>query len=170
MSLREKILVGLMIVAVVIGALSLMGDGTEPKGSGGLGRDRQPLTRMLTRLTAQFDQGTSLESSRYTLAMAQSPWEKTLFLDDDGMLAAVGRQPGTEAVLPANLSLVYSGYIETPRRRVAIINGIEYVVGDRLDQSSYTLRQITPQEVLIDAPQERMLAVPLAEGWEAQTP
>ncbi|HSO18549.1 MAG TPA: hypothetical protein VLT88_03770, partial [Desulfosarcina sp.] len=138
--------------------------------AGDSGGAPQPLTQMLTKLTAQFEKGTSLESSRYTLAMAQSPWEGTLFLEDEGMLAAAGLTPGAADALPANLSLVYAGYIETPRRRVAIINGIEYVVGDQLDQSSYTLRQITPQQVLIDGPQQRMLAIPLVEGWEAQTP
>jgi hypothetical protein len=102
--------------------------------------------------------------------MAQSPWEETLFIDDEGMLAATGLNPGIADALPANLALIYSGYVETPRHRVAVINGIEYAVGDRLDQSSYTLRQITPQQVLIDAPQQRMLAIPLVEGWEAQTP
>ena len=170
MSMREKILVGLMIVAVAIGALSLMSDRSGPRPAGDSGNAPQPLTQMLTKLTARFEKGTSLENSRYTFAMAQSPWEGTLFLEDEGMLTAAGRTPGAAETLPANLSLIYSGYVETPRHRVAIINGIEYVVGDRLDQSSYTLRQITPQQVLIDAPQQQMLALPLVEGWEAQTP
>ena len=170
MTLREKILVGLMIVAVVMGGLILMSEGPNGPSSGEAGKAPQPLTQMLTRLTAQFDKGISLESSRYTLAMAQSPWQETLFLDDARLAAAAGRPRDADEALPANVAMVYSGYIETPGRRVAIINGIEYLIGDQLDQSSYTLRQITPQQVVISTPQQRMLAIPLTESWEVDSP
>jgi hypothetical protein len=68
------------------------------------------------------------------------------------------------------VSLVYSGYIETPQRRVAIINGIEYVAGDQLDQSVYTVRHIAPTQVVLASPQQQMIALPLADSWEVQTP
>lgn len=169
MTLREKVLVGLMIAAVVLGAVSLMSGGPEGPASGGDGTPSRPLTQMLTKLTAQFDKGTGLESGRYALDLAQSPWEEALFLDV-GSLPSDGRAPDAPDALPANLSLVYSGYIETSLRRVAIINGIEYMIGDQLDQSSYRLYDITPQQVVIATPQQRTVAIPLAESWEVGPP
>jgi hypothetical protein len=170
MTLREKILVGLMMAAVLMGALILMRGGPDGRPSDVAVHGTQPLTQMLTRLAAQFDKGTSLESSRYTLALAQSPWQETLFLVDDRLASPEDRPLNAAGELPANVALVYSGYIETSGRRVAIINEIEYVVGDQLDQSSYTLRQITPQQVVVSTPQQRMLAVPLSESWEVVSP
>jgi hypothetical protein len=44
------------------------------------------LTRMLTNLAAQFGNDTSLEENRYTLSMARTPWQDTLFMDDGSLL------------------------------------------------------------------------------------
>lgn len=170
MTLREKILVGLMIVAVAIGGLVIVSDGTGGRTANDPAGAPDPLTEMLTRLTNQFDSGPSLQNSRYILATAQSLWQKTLFLDKDS--AAFDNEDSIDAAqgLPANVTLTYSGYIETPRRRVAVINGIEYVVGDQLDQSTYIVHAITPQQVVITTPQQRMLAIPLVESWEVDSP
>lgn len=170
MSMREKILVGLMIVAVGLGALVLISDRRDQVAPNAASRVPEPLTQLLSRLTAQFDHGTSLETNRYTLAMAGTPWRESLFAPVDRLLSATDRGPGSASALPSADALVYAGYIETPRRRVAIINGIEYVVGDQLDKSSYTVRDIAPDQVVVADPQQRTLALPLAESWEVETP
>lgn len=170
MTRREKILVGLMAAAVGLGALVLMGDlrqaGTPDVGSS----TPPPLTQMLTRATAQVDAGASMARNRYVLAAAQEPWREALFVTEDRLLSANEASNGAASPLPSNVALVYEGYIETPHRQVAIINGIEYVVGDQLDQTQYIVRRIASDRVVIETPQERTLAVPLADGWEAETP
>jgi hypothetical protein len=170
MSTREKILVGLMILALCLGGLLLISDGQPKKTSRAAVGQPKPLTQMITRVTAQFGNPSSLEENRYTLSMAQSPWRKNLFAGGPGLLSAAAATSDAAAVLPANVSLIYSGYIETPQRRVAIINGIEYVVGDQLDQSAYKVQRITPTQVVLASPQERMVSVPLVDSWEAQAP
>ena len=170
MSTREKILVGLMIVALCLGGLLLISDGQQEKTSKAAVDQPKPLTQMITRVTAQFDTPSSLEENRYTLSMAQSPWRKNLFAESPGLLSATAATSDTAAVLPANVSLIYSGYIETPQRRVAIINGIEYVVGDQLDQSTYKVQHIAPTRVVLVSPQQRMVSIPLVDSWEIQAP
>jgi hypothetical protein len=170
MSTREKILVGLMIVAVCLGALVLISDGRNETASKGASSATQPLTQMLTRLTAQFGNDTSLEGNRYILSMARSPWQKNLFPEGVDALSTTAEATGSADMLPANVALVYSGFIETPHRRVAIINGIEYVVGDQLDKSVYTVQGIAPTQVVLASPQQRMVTIPLVESWEVQTP
>jgi hypothetical protein len=170
MSTREKILVGLMIAAVCLGALMLFSDGPRPTAPKAGSDDPNTLTRMLTNLAAQFGNDTSLEENRYTLAMARTPWQDTLFLEDNGLLLSSAEPPGSGDTLPSNVALIYSGYIETTQRRVAIINGIEYVEGDQLDKSIYTVRQITPGQVTLGSPQQRVFSIPLIDNWEAQTP
>lgn len=170
MSTREKILVGLMIVSVCIGTLILLSDGQNKRTPQAGSVGQPPLTQMLTRLTAQYGGEPALEGHRYALAAAQAPWQKDLFpMDADLLPASAGASDAAEA-LPANIALVYSGYIETPYRRVAIINGIEYVVGDLLDQSVYTIHHIAPTQVILASPQQRTVSLPLVESWEVEKP
>jgi hypothetical protein len=170
MSTREKILVGLMIAAVCLGSLMLLSGGQKPKTTATASDEPNTLTRMLTNLAAQVGNNKSLEENRYTLSMARTPWQDTLFLDDDSLLSSSVETLGPADMLPSNVSLVYSGYIETAQRRVAIINGIEYVEGDQLDKSVFTVRQITPSQVTVGSPQQQVFNVPLIDNWETQTP
>lgn len=170
MSTREKILVGLMIVAVCVGTLILLSDGPKETASDADSGGQPPLTQMLTRLTAQYGGGPSLESHRYALSMAQTPWQKDLFSKGSDLLPASAGTPDAADVLPANVALVYSGYIETPYRRVAIINGIEYVVGDQLDQSAYKIQHIEPTQVILTSPQQRTVSLSLVESWDVGKP
>ena len=170
MSTREKILVGLMIVSVLLGTMVLFSDGQKETASKGAAGNQTPLTQMLTRLTAQFGNDPFLESNRYALARAQLPWQKNLFPEGPETLMATTEATVTAEALPANVALVYSGYIETSRRRVAIINGTEYVMGDQLEDSVYTVEQITPSQVVLGSPQQTRIVIPLVDGWEVRTP
>jgi hypothetical protein len=73
-------------------------------------------------------------------------------------------------LLPSNVSLIYSGFIETPQRRVAIINGIEYIVGEMLDKSKFVVRHIDAQRVVLGITPHKVFSLPLADDWGAQTP
>jgi hypothetical protein len=45
--------------------------------------------------------------------------------------------------------MIYSGYVESGKNKMAIINGLEYRAGEQLKEEGYTLKQITPLKVLI---------------------
>ena len=169
MSTREKILVGLMIVAVCLGTLTLI-SGQQKQDVSPAGPDQaNTLTKMLTNLATQFGNDTQLEDDRYILATARSPWQDRLFLQGD-LLAETTEASAMTDVRPANLSLVYSGYIETPQRRVAIINGIEYIEGELLDQTQLKIRHIDAKRVVLGATADKVFSVPLVDDWESATP
>ena len=170
MSTREKILVGLMIVAVCVGTLVLFSDGPKETASKSGADEQPPLTQMLTRLTAQYGSDPTPVGHRYALSLAQAPWQEDLFPQDSDLLPATAGAPDAAEVMPANVALVYSGYIETPHRRVAIINGIEYVVGDQLDKSVYKIQHSAPTQVILASPQQRTVALSLVDSWEIQNP
>lgn len=60
--------------------------------------------------------------------------------------------------------MVYSGYLESGKNRLAIINGLEYRAGEQLKEEGYILKQITPVKVFIlEKSTGNMLEVPIQE-------
>ena len=54
------------------------------------------------------------------------------------------------------LKYVYSGFVQMGDTKFAIINGMEYTIGDAVLDTSYYVKTITPQQVVlkrIDSPQ-----------------
>jgi hypothetical protein len=45
--------------------------------------------------------------------------------------------------------VIYSGYVDSGKNKMAVINGFEYRVGDELEIEGYILKQITPSKILI---------------------
>ena len=56
-----------------------------------------------------------------------------------------------QAIQPAtpDLKISYTGYMEMGDIKFAIINGLEYVAGDRLEKGDYIVSSITPSRVVI---------------------
>jgi hypothetical protein len=48
-----------------------------------------------------------------------------------------------------DLNVSYTGFLRMGDKRFAIINGVEYASGDRLDQGEYMVSSITPSQVVI---------------------
>jgi hypothetical protein len=44
---------------------------------------------------------------------------------------------------------VYSGYLKMGRRGIAIINGMEYEVGEAIEGAGYTVEQIAASKVVL---------------------
>lgn len=170
MSTREKVLVGLMVAAVCLGTLILIGDYQKRSTTTAAPAAANTLTQMLTRLTAQFGNDAKLEEHRYVLSAARTPWQAGLFLTGADGLSAPDETVAPADMLPSNISLVYSGYIETSQRRVAIINGIEYIEGEMLDKTQIVVRRIDSKHVVLGASANKVFSVPLADDWESQAP
>lgn len=61
-------------------------------------------------------------------------------------------------------SLVYNGCVEGGSRAVAVINNVEYVVGDQLEEKGFFVKRILPSRVLIeDRNDGSQFEVPLSE-------
>ena len=60
-----------------------------------------------------------------------------------------GAGQGGGAAAP-KIEFVYSGYLEVDRKRMAIINGMEYREGEGLDIKGYVLKSVSPSSVVIE--------------------
>jgi hypothetical protein len=83
----------------------------------------------------------------YVVRRMESDWGKNPFWKKDSYKAWAARE-GT-ASASALAKIIYSGYVDSGKNKMAVINGFEYRIGEQLEIEGYVLKQITPSKVLI---------------------
>ena len=81
----------------------------------------------------------------YIAKRAEADWNKNPFWEKSSYREFVGNEAGGVAAA----KIIYSGYVETGGKKVAIINSFEYVTGESLDVEGYVLKSVTPSRVLV---------------------
>lgn len=81
----------------------------------------------------------------YIAKRAEANWNKSPFWEKTSYREFVGKEEGGVAAI----KIIYSGYVETGGKKVAIINSFEYVAGEKIDVEGYVLKQVTPSRVLV---------------------
>lgn len=84
-------------------------------------------------------------SDVYVAERAEAAWNKSPFWDVNAYREFAGKGPDVKG----GPKIVYSGYVDTGRKKMAIINGWEYEAGEALDVEGYILKRVTPSRVLI---------------------
>jgi hypothetical protein len=156
MSTREKIVVVLMVLAVLWGGYTLMFSGSDTK-DGGVVTSNQQLED--TRVFAQnitetvAKEASAPSNTPYLLKRAAVAWTRDPFLDRQTALtyeAEKMAQEENKEISAAELGLIYSGYLIAGDKSLAVINGLEYEEGEKLDrEGGYIVKTISPIQVVI---------------------
>lgn len=142
MTLREKIIVGLMVLSIVYGGYELLVLGNRKGGDAG-SPDGKPAPTA-EPLPAESGDVKGLSDSMQTLLQwAQTPWEEGLFVKREPLPQA---PPPPE---PTAVGLRYSGFVQMGKRKLAIINGMEYEKGDQLVSGDFVIKRILPNQVVL---------------------
>ena len=149
MTRREKIIVGAMVLAVIYAVYILFfAAPRKPKPfakPGGNGQQLESLNAFITKVAEKSKTRLSKKEA-YILKKAQEKWaQDPLAKLRDGKLA---QQKNAKAqVLKGKLQ--YSGFLQMGTRRLAIINGMEYENGDKLEPGGYVIGSIHPNQVVL---------------------
>ena len=81
----------------------------------------------------------------YVAQRAEAQWGKNPFWEANAYREFVGKEAGSGG----GEKIIYSGFVDTGQKKMAIINGWEYEAGDVLDTEGYLLKKVTPSRVLI---------------------
>lgn len=81
----------------------------------------------------------------YIIEKANDNWGKNPFLPANVFRAWLARDGKGVAAI----KIMYSGFVDTGRKRMAILNDIEYRIGEELKEEGYVLKSITPFKVVI---------------------
>ncbi|MEW6334489.1 MAG: hypothetical protein AB1558_09480 [Thermodesulfobacteriota bacterium] len=162
---REKIILGLMAVVILYAAFDFLTSGRQdPKAA--LERKTAELNAFTTELTTGIGKDLSKNPGALVLSRAEKGWGQDPFLDDKAYrswIEAKTPPKETQAAAP-KVEIAYTGYLEVGRKRMAIINGVEYREGEALDIPGFVLKTVTPTRIAVENRTTRMvLNIPLQE-------
>lgn len=161
---REKIILGVMGIAVLYAAVDFLMP--RKKNSGiDVKQKTEELNTFVTALSAGMGKDAAKSLGSLIFARAEKEWAEDPFLDEKSLKAWVkAKEPLQEGTTEPKIAFSYAGYIEVGRKRMAIINGIEYSEGDALEIKGFVLKSVSPARVVIVNPATKAtLTVPLQE-------
>ncbi|MCF8109862.1 MAG: hypothetical protein K9J85_00080 [Desulfobacteraceae bacterium] len=143
---REKILITLMIIAVLYGAFEVLrpeGNGTERQSPEANIRSAREIAK---QISMQIKQAELTPAQIHILRLAAQKWESDPFYRLPEKSVRI-ESAGTGS--KGAKGLKYTGYLEVGNIKMAIINGIEYRAGERLEQGEAVVQSISAQRVVL---------------------
>ncbi len=146
MAKREKIILVLMAIAVLIGGYDLLFKSSSVSSPVIKKKSATELTDFVTSVIGGIRKKDT--KSDYIVRLATLDWTKDPFLQFDPAGESennkrAGRDSGQ------TLDLNYSGYLKMGGKSLAVINGIEYEEGENLVNGEYAIEKIFPARVML---------------------
>jgi hypothetical protein len=142
MSLREKILVGFVALALLFGATVMM---RKSSRSGDVVMDSAEFQARVLQMADVLDQASLTPVERAVLDRARLPWRRDPFANER-------LSPGRTADEPRiqdRPDFQYTAYMKMGPREIAVIDQVEYTEGDHLRNEPFTVRKIEPRRVTL---------------------
>jgi len=135
-----------MLVAILYGGYSLLFSTPEIKTTPGKETKGETAAELQMKLAAEVQKEALSAAEMAVVKQAAVPWTSDPFVGKK--LSLVGSETkGGEA--PED-TLWYTGYVVSGKQRLAVINGMEYQVGEQLVSGGYTVRIIEPDRVVLE--------------------
>lgn len=164
MSTREKVIVGLMLLAIIYGAYTVFFSAPQEETASlnGSNKDLETLNLFISQISDKTNNGLT-EAQVYALQKAQTNWEQDPMMTIEPKLTQeeiAARRP-----LVLKNQILYTGFLQMGDKRLAILNGIEYEIGDRLEPDGLIVRNISPNHVVVGSPdiKSKKLILPTEE-------
>jgi len=141
------------IIILVIAALFILYAGYEYLIAGPASKKIKTSTESvnintsITGITKDLGKDKITDFDAYVIRRMEADWGKNPFWKKD-LYKEWGNREGV-AKSGVLAKIIYSGYVDSGKNKMAIINGLEYRLGEELELEGYVLKQITPSSVLI---------------------
>jgi len=161
MSNREKIVVVLMVLSLVYGGYIMFFK--SPKQTevvtGGGDRELEGLNKFITKIAEKTKSGFPQRQS-YVLEKAGLAWKRDPLIQIEAEKVVA---TGPETVLDGRLK--YTGFLQMGDTRLAIISGMEYELGDRLELGGFIVQRILPDHVVVvpSGKKKKAMILPMEE-------
>ena len=141
------------IIILVIAALFILYAGYEYLIAGPASKKVKTSTESvnintsISEMTKDLGKDKITDFDAYVIRRMEADWGKNPFWKKD-LYKEWGNREGV-AKSGVLAKIIYSGYVDSGKNKMAIINGLEYRLGEELELEGYVLKQITPSSVLI---------------------
>ena len=163
-------IVGFMLLSVVYGVYAVFFEGkggTQEITTISATKQLENLNSFITKVAEASKAGLSKED-KYIIQLAEAEWKQDPLINaelKDRPESEIQKAKKVAPVSIPDLDIAYTGFMQMGDIKFAIINGLEYATGDRLEQGDYILRSITPNRVVIvsTGPSKKRYIFPLEE-------
>ena len=164
LSKRQMIILVVMAIAILYAAVDFLAP-KKKASAPDMTQKTAELSAFVTDLTAGLDKDTTKNLNALIFSRAEKEWTHDPFLDAKSYRAwSKARETVKEGGAAPKIEFTYTGYLEMGRKRIAIINGIEYKEGEPLDIKGFVLKSVSPARVAIENRTTRAtLNIPLQE-------
>ncbi len=141
---RQIIILAVAVLFVFYAIYEFVIVGTVAKKAG---TGVRPVAResFVTTLNTDLTKYVIAKADTYIIERAETSWNKNPFWDRSSYREYTGKESSGDLAT----KIVYSGYVDAGRKKLAIINGWEYEAGDALDIKGYILKSVAPSRILI---------------------
>jgi hypothetical protein len=166
---RQIILLGVTLLAVLYGAYDLLFTGRKSPVNANTAKQTIDMGAFISEITATLAKDTPSPVDAQMIKRAETPWSRDPFYEQKSYRQLTAADEPPPAVIAAAVSAEkskfnYSGYVDMGRKKIAILNGNEYAVGDVLDVDGYVVNDIYPDRIVIYHKEtRRMLEIPFQE-------
>ena len=161
---REKIIVILMVIVVAFGAYNLFSKPEDTVLVGGSQKKLADLKQFVVEAATSLSNEYISAADQYIIEQAEKRWPQNPFLQTGALLASEPFEARAEVTIES-INLSYTGFIQTPDRLLAIINGFEYESGEQLNEAGYYIKKISPRNVVIGMVNNKQnIVLPLDES------
>lgn len=143
-----------MLLTVVYGVYAVFFEGkggTQEIATVSATKQLEGLNAFITKVAEASKAGLSKED-KYIIQVAEAEWKQDPLVSvelKDRPESEIQKAKAAKPEPIPDLDVAYTGFMQMGDKKFAIINGVEYAVGDRLEQGDYMLQSITPSRVVI---------------------
>jgi len=155
MSKREKIIL-IVMALVVIGGLFYYFNSRREVVVQERESELKDLNTFVNETVTGVNKNNLTAAEVRAIASAEAKWAR------DPYRAPVIKEEEKDKLF--DVTFRYTGYLKAGKKRMAVINGLEYLVGEEIEPGGFIAREIHPNRVVIEAKgQKQKLVVPLIE-------
>jgi hypothetical protein len=152
---RQILILVVMLLAVLYGAYEFFSIGRKSQAIADTAKKAADLNTFIGDITVALTKDTPLPGDAYMIKRAEAVWPRDPFYEpkndrEEALAKEAAHAQQVEAAETAlKGQLKYTGYVDMGHKKIAIVNGNEYVTGDALDVEGYALNGIYPTKIVI---------------------
>ena len=137
-----------MLLSIIYGVYTVFFF-VQPEGAAfkiGGDKELEALNSFISKVADKTKNSLS-KNEDYVLQKAQAPWKQDPLMR---ILPKISEEEEEEnQPLELDSKIMYTGFLQMGNKRLAIINGIEYEIGDQLEPGGVIVLNIHPNHILI---------------------